>query len=223
MTTVSCLCITRGKYEHLKRALDCFVAQTWPEKEIVLVWQTMEPQTHDFLYRWGQGIRFVQAPPGTTLGEMRNMSVAAATGKIICCWDDDDWHAPTRIEEQVDYLTTREAAACMLRRWMMVDEVGGRAFISPRRHWEGSMVCYRDLQVFREGYAPLRQGEDTDLLRRMIRREKIVTMDRPELYAYIHHGGNTCGTPHFEELMKKGIQLDPEQTRFWLDKVRSER
>jgi glycosyltransferase involved in cell wall biosynthesis len=45
------------------------------------------------------------------LGDLRNLSIEAASGDWCMTWDDDDWHHPTRMENQMkfrqeDHLTT---------------------------------------------------------------------------------------------------------------------
>ena len=37
-----------------------------------------------------------------TIGALRNIGGAAAHGEIIILWDDDDWHGPTRVSNQVE-------------------------------------------------------------------------------------------------------------------------
>lgn len=56
---VSCLCVTRHKPQKLRRAVACFIAQSYPNKELVIVYETDDRATMTLLeeYAGRDGIR----------------------------------------------------------------------------------------------------------------------------------------------------------------------
>src|SRR5688572_18686998 len=92
---ISCLCITERRVHFLKGAVSCFLSQTYPNKELVVVHKEDDHDTLDYITSLNnQTIRSVAIPPGQhkTLGERRNFSIMAAEGEYFCQWDDDDWY-----------------------------------------------------------------------------------------------------------------------------------
>jgi hypothetical protein len=138
---------------------------------------------------------------------LRNASLAAAQGAFVCNWDDDDWHAPRRLELEIEALVQAAAHACVLSRWLVFDEVTRNAYVSGKRLWEGSLLCRRDLEVLKEGYPPQKRGEDRVLIRAMQEKYRIATLDRPELYVYTYHGKNTWDREHFERIFAAATEL----------------
>jgi glycosyltransferase involved in cell wall biosynthesis len=206
---VSCLCITRGRVPLLRRAVSCFQAQTHPHRELVLVWESDDRPTREYLSMLGDArIRAVQAPaiPKQSLGALRNLAVAEARGSIVAQWDDDDWYAPQRLEEQVGALEERGRPACVLARWTIYDTATQQAYMSARRAWEGSLVAEKSVLP---AYEDIARGEDTAVIARLMAEEKLVGLDRPELYIYVHHGANTWARAHFRKRILKNAEALP--------------
>lgn len=207
---VSCLCVTRGKYDHLARAVQCFESQSHKHRELIVVHQGLEDRCLQLLEKVSR-VTVASAVSAQTLGELRNLSLRIAAGEYVCQWDDDDWHAPDRIEKQLDWLLKRRANACVLARWFMRNELTGRVYLSPYRHWEGSLLCRKSEPALRAGYPPLAQGEDTELTNNLLATGKVATLDRPELYLYTYHGKNTWSAEHFDRLARNGVELQPAE------------
>ena len=99
---VSALMITgknAERYPLARVSLNCFLNQTWSNKELVIinhgtqrVCKSPDPRIKEV---------FVDKGPGVTLGDLRNWSIENSTGDWCMTWDDDDWHHPTRIENQM--------------------------------------------------------------------------------------------------------------------------
>lgn len=202
---VSCLCVSRGKPEHVARALECFRVQTYEPRELVLVLETRPEQfatRKEIRARVADaGVRLliIDATPALPLGTLRNLAVAAAAGHWVAQWDDDDFHAPERIERQMWAARERLAGACLLGRWTLHNERTGDAIVSSRRPWEGSLLCQRHL-LQRHPYPPLARGEDTPVVRALLDHGRATLLDAPELYTYCFHGGNAWTEKHFNTL-----------------------
>lgn len=195
---VSCLMVTRGRLFPSKYAVRCFQAQTYPDRELVIVVDDPACELLPHLARLGDDrIRVVEVPPGATLGELRNASVSAARGAYVCQWDDDDLYAPERIQTQLSALLAARASACVLRRWTLWWPAADRLAISGVRLWEGSILAAREAVP---PYPALRRGEDTEMMEVLLQRGRVLSLEAPQLYVYIHHGGNTFGERHFFQI-----------------------
>jgi mannosyltransferase OCH1-like enzyme len=196
--TVSCLMVTKDRSSTARRAIACFRTQTYPNLELVVV----EDGTDDALERHiheldDPRIRHHRLPPeGRTLGELRNEAVDRATGPYVSQWDDDDLYDPERIETQMAAILSLGAEACFLARERLWWPARRKLAISCARLWEGSMVCAKDRLP---RYPALRRGEDTPVAEEVARTCRVVSVDAPELYTYVCHGGNTFNEAHFAE------------------------
>jgi glycosyltransferase involved in cell wall biosynthesis len=193
---VSCLMVTRGKIFPSRFAVACFQHQTYENRELIIVVDDSSCGLLSYVGRLKDDrIRVVEVSAGTrTLGELRNISVASARGEYVCQWDDDDLYAPERIQTQLAALLSARAAACVLRRWTLWWPETNRLAISGVRLWEGSILALRRVMP---PYPALRRGEDTEMMKSLRQRERVLSLEAPSLYVYIYHGGNTFGEQHF--------------------------
>jgi len=189
--------ITRERGRQACSAVDCFLAQTHPDKELLIVTEHLEPVLEEHLARTGNAqIRVLAVgDKGMTLGELRNYAVDHAEGELICQWDDDDLYHPQRLSAQLKGLLRSGAQACFLNRWLIWWPGEQRLAVSVSRFWEGSLLAWKS-EV--PPYPAARRGEDTPVVEYMLQHWRVASLDLPRLYVYIVHGGNTFGTSHFE-------------------------
>jgi len=182
----------------LRRAVACFLQQTYQPCELVLVHQADDAHTLDYLATLDvPSIRTVEVPasPRLNVGALRNISLQAAHGHYVAVWDDDDWHAPTRLAEQISAISSTGMQGCILARLTLYDETTRSAFLSARRLWENCLVAERTAVP---NYPDLPRGSDTPVIGNMAMASKLVTIDRPDLYTYIYHGKNVWNRAHWE-------------------------
>lgn len=201
--TVSCLCVTRHRPKLLRRAIDCFDRQTLPNRELVIVTEDDDLQTLEVLREMEPRKDIVPVVvsrhPKKPLGDLRRISVAAAQGEYVVQWDDDDFFHPDRLTAQLAEIRRIGRPACVLRRWIIYKD--GRAVVSSTRHWEGSLMCRKaDMPE----YPSLHRGEDTPVIEQLEAADKIAALDRPDLYVYAFHGGNTWHSLHWEGAFRAG-------------------
>jgi glycosyltransferase involved in cell wall biosynthesis len=210
---VSCLCLTHRRLPLLRRSVSCFLAQTYQPRELVVVCQSDDPATRDYLAALGEpSVRFVELPstPRVLTGSLRNISLEAARGHYMAVWDDDDWHGPTRLAEQIEAIRWGGRPACILCRVMLYDAVKHSAFLSRMRTWEGSLVAERTAMP---PYPDLQQGSDVPVVTQLRLEGKLVALDRPELYVYVYHGGNTWNWAHWEQnVLPRAEPLPADET-----------
>lgn len=195
---VSCLMVTRGRLFPAQFAVQCFLAQSHTNRELVVVVDDERCELLPYIEALNdQRIRVVQVAPGATLGELRNLSIQAARGTYVCQWDDDDLYAPERIQTQLAVLRATGTAACLLRRWTLWWPHARRLAVSGARLWEGSMLA---LKSAIPTYPAKRRGEDTEMMRNLQRSQRLALLEAPELYVYVRHGNNTFDEHHFFEI-----------------------
>jgi len=191
----------------LRRSVACFLDQSYEPRELLIQYEADDPATRRYVETIADGrIRGVEiaASPRLSLGERRNLAIEAARGRYIAQWDDDDWHGPTRLAEQLAALRQSAKHGCVLWRVVLYDTTTGQAYLSEGRPCEGTLVAERD-KVPR--FADLGRGEDEHAIRKMIQADELAALDRPLLYVYVYHGGNTSGRTHFKKRLFAHAEL----------------
>lgn len=200
---ISCLCVTRARVSLLSRAVRCFFEQSYRHRELLILFDSDDAATRQYVDTLSDerihGIE-VSSSPRQSLGSLRNLAVAEARGQYVCQWDDDDWYHPDRLTAQLSALRSSGRPACVLSRWTCVDAESRRAYISPPRIWEGSILVERERMV---PYPDLARGEDTVALDILSERQHLHMLDRPELYVYTFHGCNTWDRSHWAYVLGK--------------------
>lgn len=210
----------------LQRAIYCFTSQTYPNRQMVLVYEEEDHPTVEFIESTSLDSRFKvvkvsQSQPKLALGGLRNLSVENAGGEYVCQWDDDDWYDPERLSVQMRALLVSGKPACVLSHWIILDSHHNTAYLSNRRLWEGSVMCRRDLME-QNPYAALSKGEDTDIIHNLYRQGQLeIIEDSPEIYVYVYHGANTWEEEHFREIFDRSTKLSEESCKHILEVVRS--
>jgi glycosyltransferase involved in cell wall biosynthesis len=216
---ISCLMVTRGDPHRVIQAIKCFIKQSIPLKELVIVTDvdprrlaSIQKQFSTENIQW----IFVDQADRLTLGALRNISIDSAQGEFIAQWDDDDLYDPNRLQVQIEAIRKSNASGSMLIRWTVWWPSKNRLFISGKRRWEGSLVCLRSAMP---RYPSLSKGEDTPLIDNLLIKHKITLLDAPHLYVYVIHGANTWDDKHFEEIFNHAsFKVSPEDYQRILNK-----
>lgn len=111
MNLISAILPTRGRQEYARQAVECFLAQDYPRKELVILDDEEMPSFPngiDFSVgeaRLGMPIDIAYRQyRGRSIADKRNVACGLTTGDIICHFDSDDWSAPGRISHQIDLM-----------------------------------------------------------------------------------------------------------------------
>lgn len=107
---VSCIMPTADREKYIPFAVEYFLQQDYPNKELVIIDDGKESIKH--LLPEDQSIRYFYSDPLGTIGIKRNYACQQAKGDIIMHWDDDDWHASDWISKQVNFLFESGADIC---------------------------------------------------------------------------------------------------------------
>jgi len=120
----------------------CFIDQTWPDKELVVV-ETYHTQPSPFFQRIAaqdERLRYValQRPEtdDLTVGAKRNLTVLLSSGQYCVNFDDDDLYANVYVERMVGELRKRSLVALTLSAWHNFFESNCRCGYSTPGCWE---------------------------------------------------------------------------------------
>lgn len=199
---ISCLCVTNKRVHFLKRAIACFLGQSYPEKEMIIVCSDDDRDTLDYIAGLkNESLISVTVPAGHnfTLGELRNISLEHCNGEYFCQWDDDDWSHRDRLSTQLNNLIRNQHPVTMLTNVLMYDAANAQAYFSHFRLWDQTLMGSTALgeQV---KYRSLEKSEDREFTQLLITESKIYPTVAHNLYIYLYHGSNTWDQDHFNWL-----------------------
>lgn len=206
---ISCLCVSRNRLVQLKRAVSCFMGQTYKRCELVIVLESNNTEG----ISWIKGLKLrsiklvqVSINPKLTLGQLRNISLANASGDYVCQWDDDDWHHRDRLKIQLDHALMFKHPATCLTNFIIFDAINNAAYFSKPRLWEGSILC--DFSIASQiQYPDLGKSEDSIFLYNILEHGRVFPITYPGLYIYVFHGSNTWNESHFKKLFVASQRL----------------
>lgn len=196
---VSCLMVTRGNIGLIRSSYDSFKAQTWKHKELLIVCDNVTSELRALAGSDPHEVRLIESPAGSTLGDLRNLSVARSRGDFICQWDDDDLYDPNRISVSLRVLSQASVDAVFLSAWLMWWEARALLAVSPRSVWDGSIFARRSVVPI---YPSQAKGEDNFVTNWICRNHPVALIEQPQLYLYRITGANTWNAQHFERLFR---------------------
>jgi glycosyltransferase involved in cell wall biosynthesis len=190
---VSCIMPTRDRRPFVGRAVAQFLAQDYPNLELVVVDDGADPIAD--LLPADPRVRLLRPDRRLSVGAKRNLACEAAAGDVVVHWDDDDWMAPWRVSYQVGELDARNAQVCGLARLYFYDEGSGGAweYVYPPnvRGWvAGGTLCYRRDVWRRHRFPDVNEGEDTRFVW-TLRGVALLALEDPRFYVATIHRGNT--------------------------------
>ena len=215
---VSCICVTHNSLDHLRKCIQCFQQQTYPNKELILAFSAGNIAAADLVETLQDpSIRTLVFPSTQplTLGEKRNLAVGCSNGSYVCVWDDDDWHHENRISTCVKLLMRSDYQSCALSNVLLYDGHTREAYLSASRWgWEATLFCLKSIfenQQFQ--YRNLDRGEDSPVLYNLKLANLLLPIPNPQLYIYTFHGGNTIQREHWDvNLLQWATKLSPEKS-----------
>ena len=163
-------------------AIDCFKAQTYPNKELIIVNNAKNQSSASKLnINAEDNIFIIDTPFPLTAGMARNYGINAANGQILAQFDADYWHHPTRFTSQVATMANNESHICMLTSCLKYSFNTGVATIlsNNKNIVPSTMVLVRPAKV---DYPNTDKYEECRFLQRMIQNQyKPITLNSPEL------------------------------------------
>jgi hypothetical protein len=191
---VSCLMPTRDRRRFVAHAVEQFLRQDHPRRELVVVDDGTDAV--DDLLPPDPRIRYHRVQRQRTLGGKRNLACSLARGELLAHWDDDDWMPSHRLSAQARTLAEHPAAgACGLAQLRFFDPAAGRAWEyrwpDRSRPWvAGGTLMFRRTLWEARPFPELNEGEDTRWVW-ALPAGTISAIPDPGLYAALVHPGNT--------------------------------
>lgn len=95
---ISCVMPTYNRAHFVPMSIRCFLQQTHENKELIIVDDSdgICPEVP-----LDSRIQYIRLNKRTSTGEKRNIGAEAARGQLIANWDDDDFSASYRLEDQI--------------------------------------------------------------------------------------------------------------------------
>jgi glycosyltransferase involved in cell wall biosynthesis len=196
----------------LKQCAKYVARQTYPREK--LEWVIVDSGNDEFQMPENPGLRIAVVHQKGAVGLLRNLGLRVACGELVVHFDDDDWHAPDRIERQVapflvkpylDLVCTDdyhialfdESPIRAMRSWSWGYEMfsSGGTFMYRRKAWE------------RRGFAHVMTGEDYEFAKHLRLRNSMAAQNLRDsgLFVCVRHGKNTCD---FDEDVRKRATTD---------------
>jgi len=202
---ISCLMVTLDRIKLLKRSVQCFCSQTYPQKELVIVTDGTEDyrqQIVEFVAGLNHpAIKLVPIEGKHKLGALRNITMNQASGEILCQWDDDDLCHPQRLELQLRCLQYIDASACFMADYLHYFVERKELVWCSSAHaggFPGTIMFKAGLGLsYPETGPQSEKGEDHLFQRELAKRYKIALLRKcGYLYVYSFHGRNTWDLNH---------------------------
>ena len=211
---VSCVTITQqSRLSLIDRAIETFVQQTYPNKELVIVTDDGEDHKKQLMEKLKGVNAFVHCvTKGKTLGELRNISSDVANGEIVCQWDDDDFYHPKRIDVQVEPFRTGKKSVSFLEAQIFWFPHTSEIYIrDDRKPIPGTIAYVKNEMKYR--YPELSKGEDDELMRKILIGNRWVSIPRYDLYVRVFHGSNTWHEGHHRVVAGNGWGVEEIRSR----------
>lgn len=195
---VSAIMPTAGRAQFVCLAVDYFLRQDYPNKELIIGYDhqgdlPIKMPAHT-------NIRLIHTR-AQSLGEKRGILAKAAKGSIIIHFDDDDWYYSSRISYQVEPIIAGKADMTALTEPLMFD-------LHTKVMWKASSRLYQQILyknvvagtlTYRKSY--IDQGatyphinlrEDVGLLDNIATKGgQLLALAAHDKYVYMRHGNNT--------------------------------
>ncbi len=178
---VSCLCPTFARVHLLEEAVQCFLDQDYPDRELIIL-NDFHAQTIVFDHPLVKVINTKERYP--TLGDKRNATAELASGDALVTWDDDDIFLPNRLTRLTAAIhegikIVYEGPFCTLHKEYV-------EYVDSRPHYGAWLM---DLAAFRlvGGAPPFNIGEDVKTIERVLSRfghGSLTSAKGPPAYIY---------------------------------------
>lgn len=212
---VSCLMLTRGHVWPAMGAIEDFLAQTWANKELIVVAVNAERALQDHLQRQPDArIRYIHIEAdGLDTGAQRNLALALAQGEYIALWHEHAHHDPRRLATSIKSMQQANAQALFLGQIQVWQEQQGHYVQFGRRPCLDTLVASKaHLPAFSNA-----SREDTGAwYKTLLAHTKAVSIDLADLYSSVETGADACAPPLQARLTPADPQLAVSGLDHWV-------
>ena len=196
---VSCLMPTYNRRPFAARAIDAFLAQDYPERELVILDDGEDPIAD--LVPADEPVRYHRLRERATIGRKRQLLCDLADGDVLMQWDDDDWYSSSRLRREVAPLAAGVADISGILHGFMLDTGSMRFWRGELPLHEGrlhAVIVAGTLAFTRAawqragGYPDRSIGEEVALLEAVLRDHgRVASIVNDGIYICVRHGANS--------------------------------
>jgi DNA-binding beta-propeller fold protein YncE/predicted flap endonuclease-1-like 5' DNA nuclease len=191
---VSCVMPTYNRPLFVPKAVEYFLRQDYPHRELIIVDDGTDSIGH--LVTDDERIHYIHLEDKLTIGAKMNVGCEVASGAIIARWEDDVWMDYWRLSYQVAALLKHQADICGVDNFLHYDVINQSAWHSTRppgtRPWMlGSTLCFTQAYWARNPFLDVNLGDEIHFIRSE-RTAKIFNLQAVTFLVDIIHGGNTA-------------------------------
>jgi glycosyltransferase involved in cell wall biosynthesis len=194
---VSCIMPTYNRRAFVRHALQYFVSQDYPNRELIIVDDGDDPIGD--LAENLPGVRYFRLPARKSIGAKRNLACQHAQGEIIAHWDDDDWYSSDRLRYQVMPILNGTADLTGLENAFVLQLPSGEFWTTNQQlhkqlfvgNVHGGTIVYRKELLLGTRFPEVNLAEDAWFLRYAASRGKrLQRLSNPGVFVYVRHGRN---------------------------------
>ncbi|MGH9461075.1 MAG: glycosyltransferase family 2 protein [Candidatus Polarisedimenticolia bacterium] len=209
---ISALCLTYNRPEWLPRAVEIFLQQTWPKKEL-LIMDASDEDKRVKLPADGRVHRTFFSAQQSGSGNRNKAGILQAKGDLVVYYDDDDWsHKDRLLEQAIPILEGRASMTGIQLGAVVCATLPGPRFWKLGRGPNFSKRLSDNIHGPQPGKPPLRFSDGTTMFKRSLlqgpddpalglskvpfqqeilsRDNRTISLALEHLYVYVRHGGN---------------------------------
>lgn len=185
--TITAVCCTFARTDHLVEALACFLKQDYPNKKLVIFNSCVEQQ---LLFEHPDVIVHNATERPKTMGETRNQAIELAPEGLLVVWDDDDLYASNHLSNFARGFDPQ------LHGWSKLDKQFYMESLQLKgvSHGTANVVAFTK-KAWREtgGYNEINVGEDQQFIGRLSSKFQgnLVTLAHNEI-SFFYRWGTGC-------------------------------
>lgn len=188
---VTCLCLTRNRREWLKKAIACFDAQSYENRELLII-ADATPDVECIPIPLFPRCRVYTSGP-LNVGRKRNFGCALALGSVIAICDDDDYSAPGRLANQIAHMQTTGKAVTGYSGMKVTDGENWWQYrtMIPSGFVMATSLCFTKAFWERNHFEPIQEGQDEAFASAAVRAKELASQPDLDLMHFTSHAGNT--------------------------------
>ena len=202
---VICLMVTEGREQLVAESIKLFRAQTYTNKHL-LIYAYINDDLLQYEADDDITIVYYSSNFAGRLAKLRNDAVHCVNAlhpdsKYVAIWDDDDIHAPERLEKQIDMLRDNPTKKICVAVAMSISD-GCHMYTIDNLLCAGTMVIEREALFYKKlaVYMPQGHAEMDAFMLDAFGKNTLIGIDGRELYTQRYHDDNTI-----PESVKKSI------------------
>ena len=154
------------------------------------------------------GVRYIHHGIKLSVGAKRNLGCELARGEIVAHWDDDDYSAPGRVEDQVQRLTESGKAVTGYHSMRFTDGREWWLYTGPGNYSLGTALCYLRSWWQTHRFEPFDVGEDNLFVARASAHGQLICVPADDMmWASIHQTNTSPRALHSQSWRKLEAQL----------------